>query len=98
MLGTGATFSGGASGTYTDFNTTYSAFEYSNNANSITSRGTGFQIIASGRVYANAIEEITLDHIYPLTLNRAGANRNFGTLVFESNNSAIVHFKFWEFR
>lgn len=75
----GATLGGAA--TYTDVNSTYSAFENENAIQTYTSGGT---VIASGYVAGSAQTKGTISQPtalrYPITLDRAGAVRPNGTL------------------
>lgn len=67
--------------TYTDVNTTYSAFEY-NTAGTIS--GSPTIVIASGYVSSSATIKgalsATLTSKYPISLNQAGAVRSLGTM------------------
>jgi hypothetical protein len=79
-LGVNATFS--AEPTYTDVDATYSAFEYGTGGTYTAASGI---IIASGYISASANakgdEDKTILNRYPITLDRAGAVRNLGTLT-----------------
>jgi hypothetical protein len=81
-----------------DVNTSFSAFEFTDSAFNC-SLATGITI-AQNILPALSYIRITPDYFYPISLSRAGANRNFGMITVwqDLNGSFDVNIKWKEYR